>query len=139
MYLRLQTLRISNTYSFPTATTVCTNDPQCYVIRTLPISSSTHACLRNGLLPSGFLFPPLRVGHLIFLDLIMLEGSTKYESLYTSMQYMQSSSPSRYLLFLRCTYSSHHPVLTHPHFASDTCPIDADTSSHNTKLPPVEK
>jgi hypothetical protein len=76
--------------------------------------SPTHACLRNGLLPSGFLFPPLCVGCLISLDLIMLEGSPKYESLN-----MQSSPPSSYLIFLRCTYSSHHPVLTYPHFASN--------------------
>jgi hypothetical protein len=31
------TLRICNTYYFPTATMVCTNAPQCYVIRTLPV------------------------------------------------------------------------------------------------------
>jgi len=72
------------------------------------------ACLRNGLLPSGFLFHPLCVGHLIFLDVIMQQRSTKYESLN-----MQSSPPSRYLIFLRRAYSSHHPVLTHPHFASN--------------------
>ena len=85
-----------------------------FYVHCLFFLSLTHARLRNSLLPSGSLFPPLCVGHLIVLDLITLERSRKYESLNT-----QFSPPSRYLIFLRCTFSSHHPVLTHPHFASN--------------------
>jgi len=75
--------------------------------------SLSHPHLSSQWSPS-FRFSISSLMHLIFLDLIMPERSTKYESLN-----MQFSPPSRYLIFLRRTYSSHHPVLTHPHFAAN--------------------